>query len=77
MTATHRNSTISLTRAADKPPGDLHVATVVNRQTVSDAELIAASRTGDADAYGELYRRHLPAARAAMIAAMGFTLDLS
>ncbi|MEY2444573.1 MAG: hypothetical protein QOE00_1153, partial [Ilumatobacteraceae bacterium] len=41
------------------------MATVVNRQTMSDADLIAASRTGDADAYGELYRRHLPAARAA------------
>lgn len=41
------------------------MATVVNRQTMSDAELIAASRTGDADAYGELYKRHSPAARAA------------
>src|SRR5579859_5440800 len=28
-----------------------------------DADLIAASRTGDATAYGTLYRRHAPAAR--------------
>ncbi len=41
------------------------MATAVNRQTMSDAELIAASRVGDTDAYGELHRRHLPAARAA------------
>ncbi|WP_461024853.1 sigma-70 family RNA polymerase sigma factor, partial [Thalassiella azotivora] len=30
----------------------------------SDAELLAAARTGDAEAYGELFRRHSPAARA-------------
>jgi RNA polymerase sigma factor (sigma-70 family) len=41
------------------------VSTAPNRQTMSDAELIAASRTGDGDAFGELYRRHVPAARAA------------
>ncbi|HEX5561975.1 MAG TPA: sigma-70 family RNA polymerase sigma factor [Nocardioidaceae bacterium] len=30
----------------------------------SDAELLALARTGDAPAYGELFRRHAPAARA-------------
>lgn len=43
------------------------MATVVNRRAMSDADLIAASRTGDADAYAELYRRHEPAARAAAL----------
>lgn len=32
---------------------------------LSDAELIAGARKGDADAYGELYRRHVDSARAA------------
>ena len=31
---------------------------------LDDAELIDNTRAGDADAYGELYRRHYPAARA-------------
>ncbi len=41
------------------------MATVVNTQTMSDAELIGASRAGDSDAYAELYRRHVDSARAA------------
>ncbi len=41
------------------------MSTAVNHQTWSDAELIAATRLGDGEAFGELYRRHLPAARAA------------
>ena len=41
------------------------MATVVNQRTMTDAELIGASRTGDPDAYAELYRRHVDAARAA------------
>jgi RNA polymerase sigma factor (sigma-70 family) len=42
-----------------------YVATVVHTQTMSDAELIGASRAGDSDAYAELYRRHVDSARAA------------
>ena len=32
---------------------------------LDDVELIESTRAGDAEAYGELYRRHYPAARAA------------
>ncbi|HRE00720.1 MAG TPA: sigma-70 family RNA polymerase sigma factor, partial [Ilumatobacteraceae bacterium] len=39
--------------------------TTLLRSVLSDAELILATRGGDGDAYGELYRRHLPAAQAA------------
>jgi RNA polymerase sigma factor (sigma-70 family) len=35
------------------------------RAVLSDAELILAARSGDGDAYGELYIRHLQSARAA------------
>ena len=35
---------------------------------LDDAELIDHTRAGDSDAYGELYRRHYPAARAAALA---------
>ena len=35
------------------------------RAVLSDAELILATRSGDGDAYGELYIRHLQSARAA------------
>lgn len=38
-------------------------ATTVIRQ-LDDAALLDSTRAGDADAYGELYRRHYPAARA-------------
>ncbi|HEY7626892.1 MAG TPA: sigma-70 family RNA polymerase sigma factor, partial [Ilumatobacteraceae bacterium] len=48
---------------------------VVNRHKMSDAELIAASRAGDTDAYAELYRRHQPAARAAARALCGNRAD--
>lgn len=42
-------------------PGGTLAADLFER---SDAELLAASRTGDTDAYGELFRRHAPAATA-------------
>ncbi|MDP9464667.1 MAG: sigma-70 family RNA polymerase sigma factor [Actinomycetota bacterium] len=41
------------------------MATVVKQKTMSDAELIVEARTGAPDAYAELYRRHVGAARAA------------
>jgi RNA polymerase sigma factor (sigma-70 family) len=48
-----------------QPQEPSYVSTALNRQAMNDAELIAASRTGDGEAFGELYRRHAPAARAA------------
>ncbi|HEX5532663.1 MAG TPA: sigma-70 family RNA polymerase sigma factor [Actinomycetales bacterium] len=43
-------------------PADVHDA--VAPSGPSDADLLARARTGDAPAYGELFRRHAPAARA-------------
>lgn len=42
--------------------GDVRLSHPVGER--SDAELLAASRTGDQEAYGELFRRHAPSATA-------------
>lgn len=52
-----RCSSVNETRVIGAPLGDPH------QEVPSDAVLIAAVRSGDVDAYGELFARHVAAAR--------------